>query len=272
MKGFVVLPRRWVVERTFSWFGRNWRLAKDFENLAETLATFVTLASTCIAWSGGLKLIVRRTQADGAGIVRRNSSLEGSGFEPSVPRDRIKTSRGLVSALLDSPPNVSVSERETGAPRRRLPPVWIPARSGPHRQSSRRRTHAPVRMSRRVGVPEHDLVEIDRLGLRAPVAVDAEARLCVDEGRAVAAGAIVADRPSVPGRCRTNEPLSQMSTRPLASWAGLRRTCTVVQLSRGRSRRQICARITIGGWAQGEPARPPAQRSARAHRAAAPRS
>jgi transposase len=44
MKGFVVLPRRWVVERTFSWFGRNRRLAKDFENLAETLVTFVTLA------------------------------------------------------------------------------------------------------------------------------------------------------------------------------------------------------------------------------------
>ena len=43
-KGFVVLPRRWVVERTFSWFGRNRRLAKDFENLTETLATFVTLA------------------------------------------------------------------------------------------------------------------------------------------------------------------------------------------------------------------------------------
>ena len=42
-KGFVVLPRRWAVERTFSGFGRNRRLAKDFENLAETLATFVTL-------------------------------------------------------------------------------------------------------------------------------------------------------------------------------------------------------------------------------------
>jgi transposase len=38
MKGFVVLPRRWVVERTFSWFSRNRRHAKDFENLAETLA------------------------------------------------------------------------------------------------------------------------------------------------------------------------------------------------------------------------------------------
>jgi transposase len=29
MKGFVLLPRRWVVERTFSWFGRKRRLAKD---------------------------------------------------------------------------------------------------------------------------------------------------------------------------------------------------------------------------------------------------
>jgi transposase len=29
--GFQVLPRRWVVERTFAWFGRNPRLAKDFE-------------------------------------------------------------------------------------------------------------------------------------------------------------------------------------------------------------------------------------------------
>ena len=42
MKGFVALPRRWVVERSSSWFGRNRRLAKDFENLAKT---FVTLAS-----------------------------------------------------------------------------------------------------------------------------------------------------------------------------------------------------------------------------------
>ena len=49
IKGFVVLPRRWVVERTFSWFGRNRRLAKDFENLVETLATFVTLAAIQLA-------------------------------------------------------------------------------------------------------------------------------------------------------------------------------------------------------------------------------
>jgi transposase len=47
--GFVVLPRRWVAERTFSWFGRNRRLAKDYENLADTLAAFITLA--CIQFA-----------------------------------------------------------------------------------------------------------------------------------------------------------------------------------------------------------------------------
>jgi transposase len=49
MKGFVVLPRRRVVERTFSWFGRNRRLAKDFENFAATLGAFVALASIQLA-------------------------------------------------------------------------------------------------------------------------------------------------------------------------------------------------------------------------------
>src|SRR5436305_5737478 len=44
-----------------------------------------------------------------------------------------------------------------------------------------------------------------------------------------------------------------MSTRPLESWAGLRRTCTVVQISLGSSRRQIFVRITIGGEAHDEP-------------------
>jgi len=49
LNGFVVLPRRWVVERTFSWFGRNRRIAKDYENLAESLSAFVTLACIQIA-------------------------------------------------------------------------------------------------------------------------------------------------------------------------------------------------------------------------------
>jgi transposase len=49
VKSFKVQPRRWVVERTFSWIGRNRRLAKDYENLATTLAAFVALAAIRLA-------------------------------------------------------------------------------------------------------------------------------------------------------------------------------------------------------------------------------
>jgi len=41
---FVILPRRWVVERTFAWLGRSRRLSKDYEALCETSQTFVFLA------------------------------------------------------------------------------------------------------------------------------------------------------------------------------------------------------------------------------------
>ncbi|MEO1104839.1 MAG: transposase [Pseudomonadota bacterium] len=48
-KGFTVQPRRRVVERTFSWSGRNRHLAKDHENLADTMAAFVNLAAIRVA-------------------------------------------------------------------------------------------------------------------------------------------------------------------------------------------------------------------------------
>jgi transposase len=44
-QGFEVMPRRWVVERTFAWLNRCRRLAKDFENLTRTAVAFITLAS-----------------------------------------------------------------------------------------------------------------------------------------------------------------------------------------------------------------------------------
>lgn len=43
-KGFVLLPRRWVVERSFAWLGRFRRLARDYERLTETLAGWHWLA------------------------------------------------------------------------------------------------------------------------------------------------------------------------------------------------------------------------------------
>ena len=36
VKGFQVLPRRWVVERTFGWIGRHRRLSKDYEQLSSS--------------------------------------------------------------------------------------------------------------------------------------------------------------------------------------------------------------------------------------------
>jgi putative transposase len=44
-RGFVLLPRRWVVERTFAWVGRNRRLSKDYEELPECAETWIYLAS-----------------------------------------------------------------------------------------------------------------------------------------------------------------------------------------------------------------------------------
>jgi transposase len=41
---FVVLPKRWVVERTFAWISRNRRLARDFERYARSVAAFIRLA------------------------------------------------------------------------------------------------------------------------------------------------------------------------------------------------------------------------------------
>jgi putative transposase len=51
-KGFQLLPRRWVVERTFAWFGRNRRLAKDHERTIESANAWLVIAS--------VKLISRR--------------------------------------------------------------------------------------------------------------------------------------------------------------------------------------------------------------------
>jgi transposase len=47
-RGFVLLPRRWVVERSFGWMARFRRLAKDYERLATTLAGLHFVAFVCL--------------------------------------------------------------------------------------------------------------------------------------------------------------------------------------------------------------------------------
>jgi putative transposase len=44
VKGFIVLPRRWVVERTFAWLSRNRRFSKDYERLPQTSENMIYIA------------------------------------------------------------------------------------------------------------------------------------------------------------------------------------------------------------------------------------
>lgn len=53
---FVVLPKRWIVERTLAWISRNRRLARDFERYARTGAAFVRLAM--------IRIMLRRLAAN----------------------------------------------------------------------------------------------------------------------------------------------------------------------------------------------------------------
>ena len=55
-RGFVLLPRRWVVERSIAWMRRFRRLAKDYERLPETVAGLHFLAFACLLLSRAVKL------------------------------------------------------------------------------------------------------------------------------------------------------------------------------------------------------------------------
>lgn len=45
-QGFVVLPKRWIVERTFGWLGKYRRLSKDYESLVSSSIAMIQIAMT----------------------------------------------------------------------------------------------------------------------------------------------------------------------------------------------------------------------------------
>jgi putative transposase len=52
-KGFQVLPRRWIVERTFSWIDQNRRMSKDYER-------FLSASGQALVYAGMIRLMRRR--------------------------------------------------------------------------------------------------------------------------------------------------------------------------------------------------------------------
>jgi transposase len=56
-RGFVLLPRRWVVERDFGWMSRFRRLARDQERLAEVLQGFHLIAFIMLMWKQALPML-----------------------------------------------------------------------------------------------------------------------------------------------------------------------------------------------------------------------
>lgn len=52
VKGFQVLPHRWVVERTFGWLGRYRRLSKDYEGLTES--------SQALIYAAMIRIMIKR--------------------------------------------------------------------------------------------------------------------------------------------------------------------------------------------------------------------
>lgn len=56
-RGFVLLPRRWVVERSFAWAARFRRLAKDYERLPTTLAGLHLVVFVCLMLANATRLL-----------------------------------------------------------------------------------------------------------------------------------------------------------------------------------------------------------------------
>jgi putative transposase len=107
-KGFVVLPRRWIVERTIAWLNRCRRLAKDWENLNLSGLIFLRFAS------------ISAPLRSGAGVVRRQTG-EGARHFPHTARTSFPRSADPPATSAGDPAAVSgAAGRRSGYFRRYL--------------------------------------------------------------------------------------------------------------------------------------------------------
>jgi transposase len=111
-EGFQVLPRRWVVERTFSWIDQNRRMSKDYERLTETSEAFVYVAIRRR----------RRTEAPSCGrMLRRMRAARWAESDPATlpgTRSRRSPCRRLSARVRSATRSSRLSEsrRSTSEP------------------------------------------------------------------------------------------------------------------------------------------------------------
>ena len=68
-RGFVLLPRRWAVERSFAWLARFRRLSRDYERLPTTLAGLHWLAFACLLLGHLFKISPQKLTTSSDGVV-----------------------------------------------------------------------------------------------------------------------------------------------------------------------------------------------------------
>jgi putative transposase len=88
---FQVVPRRWVVERSFAWLGRSRRLARDYEFCPATSEAVIYLAAS--------QLLVRRLAGGGPARQHRWVRPPVAGCDPSAARARSSGSRAGAATL-----------------------------------------------------------------------------------------------------------------------------------------------------------------------------
>jgi hypothetical protein len=76
-RGFVALPRRWVVERTFAWLDQNRRMSKDYERLCATSEAFIYAAIT----------LDGEAISSCLGISKQSQKANSPKFAGKIPKD-----------------------------------------------------------------------------------------------------------------------------------------------------------------------------------------